>query len=154
MIKDAFNLLEYIKPDNHYVPLTTEDAKTIEKETKKEAKDFAKAALEFNKVDIATTRQKKKIITMTWLTSKGDRRQIIDDRIKVEDIFIDDDYFFGGGDKQETKNLCDYVLDDVDQNDILFEQDPNVVSKTEGQTSEPEQTFLKIFLLKNKKIRN
>ena len=59
MIKDAFNLLEYIKPDNHYVPLTTEDAKTIEKETKKEAKDFAKAALEFNKVDIATTRQKK-----------------------------------------------------------------------------------------------
>ena len=35
MIKDTFNLLEHIKPDNPYVPVTTEDAKTIEKEKEK-----------------------------------------------------------------------------------------------------------------------
>ena len=88
------------------------------------------------------------------ITSKGNRRRIIDDRIKIEDIFINDDYLFDSGKKQETKNLCDYVLDDVDQNDILFEQEPNVVSKTEEQTPEPEQTFLEILLPKNKNRRN
>ena len=53
------------------------------------------------------------------------------------------------GDEQETKNLCDYVLDDVDQNDILFEQEPNVVSKTEQQTP-----FLEIMLPKDKYRRS
>ena len=141
MIKDTFNLLEHIKPDNLYVPLTTEDAKTIEKETKKEAKDFAKAALDSNKVDIATTRQKKKIITMTWLTSKGDRRQIIDDGIKVEDIFIDDDYLFDGGDEQETKNLLTMYLMTLTKMKFCLNKSPMLFLKQRNKHQSQSKHF-------------
>ena len=63
IIEDAFRSLKHVKTDSPYVPPTAQDAVTIEKETKTEANDFVKTALEFNKVDRAATRQKKKIIT-------------------------------------------------------------------------------------------
>ena len=53
------------------------------------------------------------------ITKEGDRRQAIDDGIKTEDIFIDDDYFLMAV-MHTTQKICDYVLDDVNQNDILF----------------------------------
>ena len=58
------------------------------------------------------------------ILNEGDRRQIIDGPINTEDIFIDDDYLFDDDDAQETKNLCDYVLDNVEQNNILFKHKP------------------------------
>ena len=33
---------------------------------------------------------------------------------------MDDDYLFDNNDKQETKNICDYILDDIDTNEVLF----------------------------------
>ena len=54
----------------------------------------------------------------------GDNVPIFDDELKTEDIFIDDDYLFDSSDEQETKNIFDYVLNDIDQNDFLFEDLP------------------------------
>ena len=50
------------------------------------------------------------------ITNDGDRRRTIDDGAKTEDMFVADDYLFDDDDGQETKNLCNYVPDDVDQN--------------------------------------
>ena len=58
------------------------------------------------------------------VTNEGDRRQAIGDGINKEDILIDDKYLLDGDHAQGTKILCDYVLDDVDQNDILFKYEP------------------------------
>ena len=84
------------------------------------------------------------------ITNECDRRQTIDDGIKIEDIFIDDNYLLDEDDTQETKNLCYYVLDDVDQNDILFKHKP--VDDTPNYPSPPEPllTFSDILLSKNK----
>ena len=60
----------------------------------------------------------------------SNRWQAIYDEIKTEDIFIDDNYLFDSGSEQETKNLCDFVLSDIDQNDILFE---DVAAKVEEE---------------------
>ena len=85
-----------------------------------------------------------------WHTNECDRRQTIDDGIKIEDIFIDDNYLLDEDDTQETKNLCYYVLDDVDQNDILFKHKP--VDDTPNYPSPPVPllTFSDILLSKNK----
>ena len=48
MIKDAFKLLQHIKPENPYVHPTAQDAETIDKETKTETENLVKIALEFN----------------------------------------------------------------------------------------------------------
>ena len=84
------------------------------------------------------------------ITNECDRRQTIDDGIKIEDIFIDDNYLLDEDDTQETKNLCYYVLDDVDQNDILFKHKP--VDDTPNYPSPPVPllTFSDILLSKNK----
>ena len=84
------------------------------------------------------------------ITNECDRRQTIDDGIKIEDIFIGDNYLLDEDDTQETKNLCYYVLDDVDQNDILFKHKP--VDDTPNYPSPPVPllTFSDILLSKNK----
>ena len=79
-----------------------------------------KTASDFNKVDVGATNQKRENYydeLFDGITNEGDRRQTIHDGINTEDIFIDDDYLFDSDDAQATKNLRDYVLDDVDQND-------------------------------------
>ena len=58
------------------------------------------------------------------ITDKSDRRQIIDGVVKTEDIFTDDDYLFDDDDTQETKNICDYVLDYIETNDVFLEHVP------------------------------
>ena len=92
-----------------------------------EIHDFLKTASKFNKVNVAATNQKREDYydqLFDEITDKDDRKQTIDDRANTDDIFIDDDYLFDEDDAQETKNLCDYVLDDVDQNHILFKHKP------------------------------
>ena len=81
-----------------------------------------KTASEFNKVDVAATNQKENLLwQVVWcITTEGDRRPTIDDGINNEGIFIDDDYLFDSDDAQEAKNLCDYVLDEVDRNNIFL----------------------------------
>ena len=59
---------------------------------------------------------------MTYLA--GDNVSIFDDGLKTEDIFIDDDYLFDSSNEQETKNICDYVVNDIDQTNFLFEDLP------------------------------
>ena len=74
----------------------------------------------------------------------------MDDVVKTEDIFIDDDYLFDNDDTQETKNICDYVLDDIDTNDVLFEHVP--VDETPNYASPPNPlpSFSDVLLPKNK----
>ena len=103
------------------------DAQTIENETKNEIDDVLKTASDFNKVNVPATSQKREDYDDKLFdnrTNEGDRRQAIDNGINTEDIFIDDDYLFDDDDAQETKNLCDYMLNHVDQNDILFKHKP------------------------------
>ena len=56
----------------------------------------------------------------------GNNVPIFDYGLKTEDIFIDDDYLFDSSDEQETKNICDYLLNDIEQNDVLFEDLPKL----------------------------
>ena len=61
-----------------------------------------KTAPELDKKDVAATNQKRDDYynkLFDDITNEGDSRQTIDDGIKSEDIFIDDD------DAQETKSL-------------------------------------------------
>ena len=57
---------------------------------------------------------------------------------------------FDSDDARETKNLCDYVLDDIEQNDIFFKYEP--VGNTLNYPSPPEPlpTFSDILLPKSK----
>ena len=84
------------------------------------------------------------------ILNEGDRRQIIDGPINTEDIFIDDDYLFDDDDAQETKNLCDYVLDNVEQNNILFKHKPEDDTPNYPSPPEPLPTFSDILLPKDK----
>ena len=84
------------------------------------------------------------------ILNEGDRRQIIDGPINTEDIFIDDDYLFDDDDAQETKNLCDYVLDNVEQNNILFKHKPEDDTPNYLSPPEPLPTFSDILLPKDK----
>ena len=100
------------KNENPYVPSAPQDAQVIENETKNEIDNFQKTAPEFNKADAAATKQKRdnyyeKLFDDT--TDEGDRRQIIDDVVKTEYIFIDGDYLFDNDNWQETKKICDYI---------------------------------------------
>ena len=100
-----------------------QDAETIEKETKKEINDFINTTLKFNEIDMAATREKEEDYydkLFDDIADESDKALVIDDASQTEGI-IDDDYLFDSPDKQETKNICDYVINDVDQNDVLFE---------------------------------
>ena len=68
----------------------------------------------------------------------------------TQDIFIDDDYLFDDDDAQETKNLCDYVLDNVEQNNILFKHKPEDDTPNYPSPPEPLPTFSDILLPKDK----
>ena len=125
MMEDLFKVLEHTKTDNPHVPPTVEDAETIEEEIKKATNDFIKTVLKFNETDIAATRQKKEDYydkLFDDITDEGDKRQVIDDKPQTEDISTDDDYLFDSADEQETKNICDHLLIDVDQNDALSKE--------------------------------
>ena len=116
----------------------------IENETQNEIDEFLKTASEFNKVNMVATSQKKENQydeQFDDITNEGDRRQTKDDGINTEDIFIDDNYLFDSDNAQETKNLCDYVLDDVDQNDMFLSSS----SQTTPQTTPPQQNLYERF---------
>ena len=84
-----------------------------------------KTASEFNKVDVAATRQKKvDFYTSYLMTCKihlPDKRQEIDDIVK--NIFIDDD-LFSDTDTKDICNLVDQKKSETDVNDVLLEHDP------------------------------
>ena len=125
MMEDLFKVLEHTKTDNPHVPPMVQDAETIEEETKKATNDFIKTVLKFNETDMAATRQKKEDYydkLFDDITDEDDRRQVIDDEPQTEDISTVDDYLFDSTDEQETKNICDHLLIDVDQNDALCKE--------------------------------
>ena len=143
IIEDILEPNEHKKIENPYVLPTPQDAKTIENET----------ASEFNNVDTATTKQKRDDYCdklFDDITGEGDTRQIIDDIVKTKDIFIDDNYFFDHDYIQETKNICDYVLDDIDTNDVLFEDVPVDDMPSYPSPPDPLPSFSDILLPKNK----
>ena len=47
----------------------------------------------------------------------------IENPIKPEDIFIDDDYIFDSSGEQDIKNISDQIIQDnnIEQNEVLFE---------------------------------
>ena len=72
------------------------------------------------------------------------KTQVIDDVPQTEDVFIDDDYLFDSTEKQETKNICDYVINDVDQNNVLFDNFPELKQTIEVKDKRMERLFEKI----------
>ena len=83
------------------------------KQQKKKKKDdeFFKLALKFSEIDSATIEQKSQeniIYLFDYL--EDDKPQVIDDELKIEDIFIDDDYFFDSSEKQEIKDISGDML--------------------------------------------
>ena len=96
--------------------------KNIEKETKKEDGNCIKTVIKFKKIGTAALEQKKSEHTDELFDDlAGDNVPILDDRLKTEDVFIDENYLFDSSDEQETENICEYVLNDIDQNDVPLE---------------------------------
>ena len=97
--------------------------------------------------------QNKKDSYYDKLFDEGDRRQIIDDTVKTKAIFIDDGYLFDDDHTQKTKNIRDYVLDDIGTNDVLFEHVP--VDATPNYPSPPDSlsSFSDILLPKYKSAK-
>ena len=115
--------LQHIKTDDAYVEPIVQDTETIEKETKKKDNEFFKLALKFSEFDSAAIEQKKpeRIIDL-FDYLEIDKPQVIDDELKIQDIFIDDDYLFEISDEHEIKDISTEML--IDQNEILFEDLP------------------------------
>ena len=63
MEEDLYKDLEHKKIEESYVESQVQGAETIEKETKKDDKEFYDLALEYNKIDDTATEQKKYKIT-------------------------------------------------------------------------------------------
>ena len=109
-----------------------------------------KTAPELDKKDVAATNQKRDDYynkLFDDITNEGDSRQTIDDGIKTKDIFIDDDYRLMMM-MHKRQKVCDYMLDEVGQNDILFKR--KLVDNTPNYPFplEPLQTFSDILLPK------
>ena len=107
-------------------------------------------APELDKKDVAATNQKRDDYynkLFDDITNEGDSRQTIDDGIKTEDIFIDDDYRLMMM-MHKRQKVCDYMLHEVGQNDILFKRE--LVDNTPNYPFplEPLQTFSDIWLPK------
>ena len=84
---------------------------TIENETNKEIDDFLKVASEFKKIDAAATRQKKVDCydkLFEDVQEIDNSRQKIDNALKTEDIFIEDE-IFSDSDKKDAKTLNDFT---------------------------------------------
>ena len=149
-IEDILEPYKHKKIWKPYVFLRVQDAQTIENETKNEIDDFLKTAPELDKKDVAATNQKRDDYynkLFDDITNEGDSRQTIDDGIKTEDIFIDDDYRLMMM-MHKRQKICDYMLDEVGQNDILFKRE--LVDNTPNYSFplEPLQTFSDILLPK------
>ena len=110
-----------------------------------------KTAPELDKKDVAATNQKRDDYynkLFDDITNEGDSRQIIDDGIKTGVIFIDDDYRLMMMMMHKRQKICDYMLDEVGQNVILFKRE--LVDNTPNYSFalEPLQTFSDILLPK------
>ena len=152
IIEDILEPSQHKKIENPYVSPTPQDAQTIENETKYKIGNFLKTASEFNKVDVAATKQKRDHY-YDKLFNQGDRRQILDNVVQTDDMFIDDDYLFDKDDTQETKNICDYVLNDIDTDNALFEHVPVDNTLNHPSPPDPLPSSSDILLPKNKSIK-
>ena len=104
-------------------------------------------------MDAPATRQKKvnyydKLFDN--IQYKPDRRQKIDDGIKTEGIFIDDD-LFSESDQKHLSDLVDKIKSEIDVNDILFEHEPIDVTPSTLPWPEPQVDFSNILFKGNKR---
>ena len=119
--KDLYKELEHVKTDDSYVEPIVQDAETIEKEAKKKDDEFFKLVLKFSEIDSAAieqNRQENIIDLFDYL--EDDKSQVIDDELKTEEIFIDDDDLIDSLNEQEIKDASNDVTNDIDidQNDV------------------------------------
>ena len=84
------------------------------------------------------------------MQDEPDRRQEIEEVIKTEDIFIDDD-IFSNNDPKDISNLIDEIKSGIDENDILFNYVPIDTASNVPPTNEPRLDFSNISLRNNKK---
>ena len=134
---------EHKKTETSYMTSTVADAAKIEDQTNKEIDDFLHLVTKFNKVDTGATRQKKVDYydkLFDDIQDEPDRRQEIDDIIKTEDIFIDDN-IFSDTDPKDISNLLDETKSNIDVNDIFFEQVPIDTASNDPRAPEPRLYF-------------
>ena len=83
--------------DNDYFDPRPQNAQQIQQKSELDNKDFIQMVLEFNKVDLAAAEHAKEKKIEDILDAAADlppNNAIIDDDMKVDDIFIDDDDLF------------------------------------------------------------
>ena len=140
------------KIETPYVQPTIRDVQTIENETKNEIDEFLLAASGFNKIDIAATKQKKVDFynkLFDDLQDVTDYRQVINDTLKTEDLFIDDE-FFSNTDKKDIRNLVNITTMGTDINDILFDHEPVDVTPNVPLATGQTLDFSDVLSPKNK----
>ena len=86
---------------------------------------------------------------MTCKIYLPDKRQEIDDIVKTEDIFIDDD-LFSDTDTKDICNLVDQTKSETDVNDVLLEHDPADTTSDILPSPELLLNFSDILLKTNK----
>ena len=131
---------------------TVADAATIKDQTNKEIDDVLQLVSEFNKVDAAATRRKKVDYCDKLFDNIQDepgRREEVDDLIKTEDIFINDN-IFSDTDPKDISNLIDEIKSGIDVIDILFEHVPINTASNVPLLPEPKVDFSNILLRNNK----
>ena len=93
MVEDWFRALEHKKIEHCYVEPQVQDAETIEIETKKEDDEFFDLEQKFNVIDNAATEQKKQNDITDLVDDVLDENNPFNNKIKTEDIYIEDNLF-------------------------------------------------------------
>ena len=153
--EDTFEkqIIEHKKVETPYLPPTAQDAQTIADEIKNEIDNFLQTASEFNKIDTAATKQKKVDFYDKLFDDVKDipgTRQIIDDTLTTEEIFVDDK-LFSNADTKDTKNLVDIITQEIDVNHSLFDHVPIDTTPNVPESPDPFLIFSDILLPKNKR---
>ena len=91
--EDLHKDLENTKIEEPYVEAQVQGAEKIEKETKKEDKEFCDLTLKYNEIDDAATEQKNQNYFIDLFDDVLDEDNPFNDTVETEDIFIDGNLF-------------------------------------------------------------
>ena len=91
--EDLHKDLENKKIEEPYVEAQVQGAEKIEKETKKEDKEFCDLTLKYNEIDDAATEQKNQNYFIDLFDDVLDEDNPFNDTVETEDIFIDGNLF-------------------------------------------------------------
>lgn len=101
---------------------TVDDALKIEDEIKNENDNFLDTSIDFNKVHITTSNQKKHDFHSEFFDAVVDLSLDVDHMPITEGVFIDDDLFCNTDIKAKDKQNIGHILQPVNHSDIRIAQ--------------------------------